>query len=88
MKPTEQDPEPVTNQTAPKLKIKPIIKKQDDEEPNALAKDQGSPKISIKPIVKPPELEEEEEVKERIVLKINKGNNLIFRHLYKYIICI
>ncbi|XP_030750773.1 uncharacterized protein LOC115878406 isoform X2 [Sitophilus oryzae] len=56
--------------TTPRLIIKPI-KKQEDEA------DQGrsSPKISIKPIVKHPESEiDDEEVKERIVLKINKGN--------------
>ncbi|XP_050308214.1 microtubule-associated protein futsch-like isoform X2 [Anthonomus grandis grandis] len=68
VKPTEQDqPE----QATPKLKIK-AIRRQNEE--NELEKEQGSPKISIKS-VKPPEDEvADEEVKERIVLKINKGN--------------
>lgn len=62
---------------SPKLNIKPI-RKPEEEENDA---DKHSPKITIKPIVKPPEPdshsdENEDENKKRIVLKINKGNNI------------
>ncbi|XP_074037762.1 PHD finger protein enhancer of yellow 3 [Leptinotarsa decemlineata] len=57
-----------------RVNIKPV-RKQDEENEE---KERSSPKITIKPVVKPqeadPHLEEAEEVKERIVLKINKGN--------------
>ncbi|XP_072375522.1 uncharacterized protein [Diabrotica undecimpunctata] len=64
-------------ETNPRLTIKPIKKSEEDMANEE--KERTSPKITIKPIVKPQELEsapsqEEEEVKERIVLKINKGN--------------
>ncbi|XP_028133640.2 titin isoform X2 [Diabrotica virgifera virgifera] len=64
-------------ETNPRLTIKPIKKSEEDVANEE--KERTSPKITIKPIVKPQELEsvpsqEEEEVKERIVLKINKGN--------------
>ncbi|XP_076273281.1 uncharacterized protein LOC143204568 isoform X2 [Rhynchophorus ferrugineus] len=63
------------NQSTPRLIIKPI--KKQEEEMKEHEQGRSSPKISIKPIVKPASLDNEEEieeVKERIVLKINKGN--------------
>ncbi|EFA02772.1 titin [Tribolium castaneum] len=56
----------------PKVTIKPVLKPQEKDEQI----EKSSPKITIKPIVKPQELEttdEDDSVKERIVLKINKG---------------
>ncbi|XP_066252715.1 putative leucine-rich repeat-containing protein DDB_G0290503 isoform X2 [Euwallacea similis] len=71
VKPPENDAEP----TAPKLKIKPL-KKHEEDLAMQLEREQNSTKIHIKPVVKPtdPEQENLEEVKERIVLKINKGS--------------
>ncbi|XP_066146541.1 titin-like isoform X2 [Euwallacea fornicatus] len=71
VKPQENDAEPA----APKLKIKPL-KKHEEELAMQLEREQNSTKIHIKPVVKPaePEPENLEEVKERIVLKINKGS--------------
>ncbi|CAH1160050.1 unnamed protein product [Phaedon cochleariae] len=58
----------------PRLNIKPIKKQEDELE----EKERSSPKITIKPIVKAQEEsqsnEDEDPIKERIVLKINKGN--------------
>lgn len=53
--------------STPKITIKPIEKPDEAR---------VSPKITIKPVVRPveAEVEVEDEVKERIVLKINKGN--------------
>ncbi|XP_045481034.1 fap1 adhesin isoform X2 [Harmonia axyridis] len=53
--------------STPKITIKPIEKPEEAR---------VSPKITIKPVVRPIEVEAEveDEVKERIVLKINKGN--------------
>lgn len=60
----------------PRLTIKPIRKPEEDVENED--KERSSPKIIIKPVIKPQEsdthTEEEDGVKERIVLKINKGN--------------
>ncbi|CAG9858426.1 unnamed protein product [Phyllotreta striolata] len=61
----------------PRLTIKPIKKLEEDAENEE--RERSSPKIIIKPLIKPQELDsphgdEEEEVKERIVLKINKGH--------------
>ncbi|XP_057670969.1 titin-like isoform X1 [Diorhabda carinulata] len=62
----------------PRLTIKPLKKPEEDVENED--KERCNPKIIIKPIVKPQESEvtpsqqEDEEIKERIVLKINKGN--------------
>lgn len=55
--------------SSPRITIKPIIKPTEAETVTS------SPKITIKPIPKPQELEEnnDDELKERIVLKINKG---------------
>lgn len=60
---------------SPKLLIKPIVEQMPKVTIKHIEKtDEArihSPKITIKPVVKP---ESEEEVKERIVLKINKGS--------------
>ncbi|XP_049825319.1 titin isoform X2 [Aethina tumida] len=61
----------------PRLNIKPV-KRQDNEKQTEETPQKSSPKVTIKPVVKPPEADvpknDDEEVKERIVLKINKGN--------------
>ncbi|XP_044750067.1 titin-like isoform X2 [Coccinella septempunctata] len=60
-------PEESEMMSTPKITIKPIEKPEEAR---------VSPKITIKPVLRPVELETEveDEVKERIVLKINKGN--------------
>ncbi|KAL1509339.1 hypothetical protein ABEB36_004095 [Hypothenemus hampei] len=75
IKPVIKSVENDSEQAGPKLKIKPI-KKHDDEERSEFEKEQDSPKVSIKPIEKSVEVPDEEgdEVKGRIILKINKGN--------------
>ncbi|ERL91964.1 hypothetical protein D910_09287 [Dendroctonus ponderosae] len=75
VKPAEHDSAHQSIQTTPKIKIRPVRKHDDGDFSNEVDREEGSPKISIKPLVKPPDIEpdDDEEVKERIVLKINKG---------------
>jgi hypothetical protein len=64
--------------TTPRVTIKPVLKPQEKDKEITEQVEKSSPKITIKPIVKPQEAEPppdeyEESIKERIVLKINKG---------------
>nr|CAI5846781.1 unnamed protein product [Callosobruchus analis] len=84
-KPTIKAIEEAEQLHSPRITIKPIPK-HDAESPKLRLKvhededtqERSSPKITIKPLVKPQDPEEprddDESAKERIVLKINKGN--------------
>ncbi|KAJ3659621.1 hypothetical protein Zmor_011300 [Zophobas morio] len=78
VKPTENvtDSTPIT----PRVTIKPVVKPTEKDKNADLEQvERSSPKITIKPILKPQETDSapaddyEDSIKERIVLKINKG---------------
>lgn len=76
IKPIPKPAELESEQTTPKLTIK-SIRKPEESERNSEIEQPLQPKITIKPVVKPESdlhSNDEEEIKERIVLKINKGN--------------